>query len=171
MQSTVWLTFDNIVGILKLHCGIVSRLRFTKSGYCGYYSSKPVHHPVKVGIKAMDSLKPGTVSANDDHEDREIESPELQEQATAPGDDREIKWEVVTKTAGLTPAEIIAQRLQSEGIPARAWQEGAGQAFGLTVGLLGNGYVIVPEPYLEQAKAILAEPVEYDEMLPADEED
>ena len=49
------------------------------------------------------------------------------------------KWEVVTKTAGLNTAEIIVGRLMAEGIPARAWQEGAGQAFGLTVGLLGNG--------------------------------
>jgi hypothetical protein len=65
----------------------------------------------------------------------------------------------------LAPAEIIAQRLQSEGIPARAWQEGAGQAFGLTVGLLGNGYVIVPEAYLEEAKAILAESIEDDDLL------
>ena len=83
-------------------------------------------------------------------------------------DEQETKWEVVTKTAGLTPAEIIAQRLQSEGIPARAWQEGAGQAFGLTVGLLGNGYVIVPETYLEEAKAILEEVIDSDD-LPYDE--
>ena len=80
-----------------------------------------------------------------------------------PGGDHEVKWEVVTKTPGLAPAEIIAQRLRSEGIPARAWQEGAGQAFGLTVGLLGDGYVIVPEPYLDQAKAILAESIEPDD--------
>jgi len=83
-------------------------------------------------------------------------------------DEQGIKWEVVVKTAGLTPAEIIAQRLQSEGIPARAWQEGAGQAFGLTVGLLGNGYVIVPETYLEEAKAILEEVIDSDD-LPYDE--
>jgi hypothetical protein len=79
------------------------------------------------------------------------------------GDQKETKWEVVTKTAGLAPAQIIAQRLEAEGIPARAWQEGAGQAFGLTVGLLGNGYVMVPESYLDQAKAILASSEEFDE--------
>jgi hypothetical protein len=83
--------------------------------------------------------------------------------ATNPGDQKETKWEVVTKTAGLAPAQIIAQRLEAEGIPARAWQEGAGQALGLTVGLLGNGYVMVPEPYLDQAKAILASSEEFDE--------
>lgn len=81
---------------------------------------------------------------------------------TTPGGSQETNWEVVTKTAGLVPAQIIAERLQSEGIPARAWQEGAGQAFGLTVGLLGTGHVIVPKAYVEQAKAILAAPAEDD---------
>ena len=84
-------------------------------------------------------------------------------------DEQETKWEVVVKTAGLAPAEIIAQRLESEGIPARAWQEGAGQAFGLTVGLLGNGYVIVPEPFLDQAKAILEESIDIDDIPFEDE--
>jgi hypothetical protein len=81
--------------------------------------------------------------------------------AETTGGDKETRWEVVTKTAGLPPAQIIAGRLQSEGIPARAWQEGAGQAFGLTIGLLGTGYVEVPEAYVEKAKEILA--VVYDE--------
>jgi hypothetical protein len=83
------------------------------------------------------------------------------EKTTTPGGDHEIRWKVATKTAGIAPATIIAGRLQAEGIPARAWQEGAGQAYGLTVGLLGDGYVMVPDTYLEQAKALLAE--EFDE--------
>jgi hypothetical protein len=78
-----------------------------------------------------------------------------------PGGKQEVRWEVVAKTAGLTPAIVIAGRLQAEGIQARAWQEGAGQAIGLSVGLLGTGYVTVPEFLVEKAKAILAEP--YDE--------
>ena len=118
----------------------------------------------------MDTLTSGSISSDDEQEDQDAESPETQENATTPGGDRDIKWEVVTKTAGLTPAEIIAQRLQSEGIPARAWQEGAGQAFGLTVGLLGNGYVIVPAPYLEEAKAILEESIDADDIPFEDEE-
>lgn len=71
------------------------------------------------------------------------------------GGDREIKWKVVTETAGLATAEVIVGRLLAEGIPARAWQEGAGQALGLTIGLLGTGHVIVPEDYLSEAKQIL----------------
>lgn len=90
---------------------------------------------------------------------------------TTPGGSQETKWEVVTETAGLIAAQIIAERLQAEGIPARAWQEGAGQAFGLTVGLLGTGHVIVPKAYLEQARAILATPVDEDDLEESDFEE
>jgi hypothetical protein len=67
-----------------------------------------------------------------------------------------VRWEVVEKTSGITVAELIAGRLQAEGIPARAWQEGAGEALGLMVGLLGTAHVVVPEEFAEQARAILA---------------
>jgi hypothetical protein len=78
------------------------------------------------------------------------------EHATTPGDVEQVIWEVVERTNGITPAEIIAGRLQAEGIPARAWQEGAGEALGLMVGLLGTGHVAVPQQYADQARAILA---------------
>lgn len=84
-------------------------------------------------------------------------------QTTTPSHKSEIRWEIVARMPGLTPAIILAGRLQSEGIPARAWQEGAGQALGLTVGLLGTGYVAVPEEYVAQAQAILDEEVAIDE--------
>ncbi len=82
--------------------------------------------------------------------------------STYPGGQKEVKWEIVAEVAGITLATIIAGRLQTHGIPVRAWQEGAGQALGLTVGLLGTGYVAVPEEFVEQTKAILAEDVEID---------
>ncbi len=80
-----------------------------------------------------------------------------QEQASDPTNsgNREVRWEVVARTPGITPAHIIAGRLQTEGIPARAWQEAAGQAYGITVGLLGTGYVAVPEEFVEDALEIL----------------
>lgn len=81
---------------------------------------------------------------------------------------RQVKWEVVAKTSGIMPAEIIAGRLRADGIPARAWQEGAGEALGLFVGLLGMGHVVVPEEFAEEARAILAEDEEWDD---ADEEE
>ena len=70
---------------------------------------------------------------------------------------KETRWEEVATTFGITAAQILAGRLHSEGIPARAWQESAGQATGLVVGLLGMGHVIVPEEYVEQALDILAD--------------
>jgi hypothetical protein len=74
---------------------------------------------------------------------------------TTSGKSREVRWIVVKRTPGITVAEIYVGHLQSEGIPARAWQEGAGEALGLTVGLLGTAHVVVPEEYVDQAQAIL----------------
>ncbi len=71
------------------------------------------------------------------------------------GGSKEIKWETVARTAGLMPATIMAGRLQAENIPVRAWQEGAGQALGLTVGILGTGHVAVPEEFADLALEIL----------------
>jgi hypothetical protein len=76
---------------------------------------------------------------------------------TSPGTPQEIRWVVVKRTPGITVAEIYVGHLQSEGIPARAWQEGAGEALGLTVGLLGTAHVVVPEEFVAQAQAILTE--------------
>lgn len=81
---------------------------------------------------------------------------------TSPGEKKEILWEVVAKTDGLVTAQILVGRLQAEGLLARAWQEGAGRALGLTVGLLGTGYVMVPKEDVARAKAILEEDVELD---------
>ncbi|SRR5690606_21706554 len=80
-----------------------------------------------------------------------------------PGGQDEVKWEVVAETMGLLPAQIIAGRLQSEGLPARAWQESAGLVHGLTIGPLGTGYVSVPESVAEQAREILNRDEEADE--------
>jgi hypothetical protein len=73
-----------------------------------------------------------------------------------PAPSHEVVWRNVMKTGGILQAQIMAGRLQAEGIPARAWQEGAGGALGLTVGLLGTGYLDVPEEYVAQAQEILA---------------
>lgn len=83
-------------------------------------------------------------------------------QLKSAGGSGEVRWEVVARTAGLTPATIMAGRLQSEGIPARAWQEGAGRALGLTVGILGTGFVAVPEDFVEKAQEILADESQID---------
>ena len=82
---------------------------------------------------------------------------------TTPGDKKEVHWVEVAQTFGLAQAHIMAGRLKSEGIPAYAWQEGAGQAAGLVVGLLGAGHVMVPEEFETQALDILSDVEEIDE--------
>ena len=77
------------------------------------------------------------------------------ERASKPGGRTEVRWKLVASAAGLTTAMVIAGRLKSEGIPVHAWQEGAGQAIGLTVGILGTAHVAVPEEYADQARRIL----------------
>lgn len=105
-------------------------------------------------------------------DDLDDEKTQKESRDTSPSGSTEIRWEVVAKTAGLTPAQIIADRLIVEGIPARAWQEGAGQAIGLTVGMLGTGHVVVPEEYVDKARQILAETYEDDSNFDdLDEED
>ncbi|MCO5186145.1 MAG: hypothetical protein M9918_20255 [Anaerolineae bacterium] len=80
-------------------------------------------------------------------------------------------WHIVAETAGIMNAEIIAGRLQAEGIQAQAiWREGAGgEGFGITVGNMGAAYVIVPQALATDAEAILA--IEYDDDDEFDDED
>jgi hypothetical protein len=95
--------------------------------------------------------------------EEQSQTAEWETQETHPGGRQEIRWKVVAKTSGITPAHIIAGRLQADGIPARAWQEAAGQAIGLTVGLLGTGHVEVPEEYYDQAIQLLESDEAFDE--------
>lgn len=83
-------------------------------------------------------------------------------QSAASGGPQEVRWQVVAEAPGLLPARIIADRLQSENIPAHAWQESVGQAFGMVFGPLGTGFVSVPEEYVETAQQILADVGEID---------
>jgi hypothetical protein len=68
-------------------------------------------------------------------------------------------WTVLTDTVGLLPAEMTASRLRSEGIPAWAWQEGAGQGYDLSLGPPGTGHVGVMKKDVVEARAILSEDV------------
>lgn len=73
------------------------------------------------------------------------------------------QWTKVTETMGLITAEMITARLRSEGILAWAWQEGAGQALGLSVGTLGTGHVVVMKKDVAQAQEILATELDADQ--------
>ena len=71
------------------------------------------------------------------------------------------EWVVVEVTDGLLNAQIVAEHLHAEGILAIATQEGAGRALGLTVGVLGEGRVLVPAEFEAQARELLDITVEY----------
>ena len=70
-----------------------------------------------------------------------------------------IDWKIVCTTTNEMEAEVVAGRLQSEGITARIHQEPAGRAFGVTVGLLGEVAVLVDSHQYWRAKEILDTPV------------
>jgi hypothetical protein len=67
-----------------------------------------------------------------------------------------LHWQVIYTTAGLGQATIVKSLLDSAGIPTELSQEGAGAAFGFTVGALGLVDVLVPEDRAAEAEAILA---------------
>jgi hypothetical protein len=75
-----------------------------------------------------------------------------------------MEWKLLTKLYGMLDAQMLAGRLEAEGIPTQMWQEGAGKAYGLTVGQLGEVHVLVPEAEWERARAI--EAADYSHTLP-----
>lgn len=85
------------------------------------------------------------------------EGGKAREGETTGGDDEPVEWVPVATAMGEIEANVIAGRLNSEGIPTRIRQESAGAALGLTVGL-GQILVLVPEPVVERAVRILEEP-------------
>ncbi len=62
---------------------------------------------------------------------------------------------VVYTTAGPGPAEILKSTLEAAGIPAELSREGAGAAYGLTVGPLGMVDILVPADRAAEATALL----------------
>ena len=68
---------------------------------------------------------------------------------------RKIRDEVVYIANGMLQAESIKIMLESFGIPAFTNQEGAGSAYGFTVGMLGEVEVVVPLQYIAEAKKII----------------
>lgn len=74
---------------------------------------------------------------------------------TTPGSAEPIQWVSVAAALGPAQAEILRGRLETEGIPARVAQEAAGGVYGLTVGLLGQVDVLVPEEQAARAREIL----------------
>jgi hypothetical protein len=66
------------------------------------------------------------------------------------------EWKVVYHTTNEMEAQVIAGRLESEGIRVRVHQEPAGRAYGIAVGLLGAVAVLVRSEDYERALELLA---------------
>ena len=65
------------------------------------------------------------------------------------------KWVSVSRIQGDLQAELLRGLLEAQEIPVLLSREGAGRAFGLTVGSLGEVEVLVPEPFAQEAKTII----------------
>jgi hypothetical protein len=69
----------------------------------------------------------------------------------------EDQWEVVYETSGPFQAEMLRGILEANQIPVFLSQEGAGKAYGLTFGRLGQVQVLVPHSKFEIAQKLVQE--------------
>ena len=64
-------------------------------------------------------------------------------------------WKVVYRASGMTIAQIIAGRLETEGIPVELRYDAAVTIYALTVDGLGEVKITVPVEQMEKAREIL----------------
>jgi hypothetical protein len=67
----------------------------------------------------------------------------------------ETKWEIVHSESGMAKANIVAGRLESEGIPTKLKYEAVGAIYAITVDGLGQIDILVPAEHVESAREIL----------------
>ena len=65
-------------------------------------------------------------------------------------------WEAVATASGMTQANIITGRLQSEGIPTKLHYEAVGTIYAVTIDGLGEVRILVPVADWERAREILS---------------
>ena len=65
-------------------------------------------------------------------------------------------WEAVATASGMTQANIIAGRLESEGIPTKLDYEAAGAIYAITIDGLGEVRILVPVDDWERAREVLS---------------
>ena len=65
------------------------------------------------------------------------------------------KWELITKVSGELQAELLGNLLKAQGVKVFLNQEGAGRAYGLTVGPMGEVQILVPEHQSQEARRII----------------
>ncbi|MGD8586536.1 MAG: hypothetical protein PVJ75_14390 [Chloroflexota bacterium] len=83
-----------------------------------------------------------------------------EEEAEAPAPDfadqqSDADWVQLKTATGPEEAALEVAFLRANGVEAFTWQEGAGHAYGLTVGLLGASHIMVKEDQLELARSII----------------
>lgn len=67
----------------------------------------------------------------------------------------ETPWEVVAEVPGSLQAELLRGLLEANDIQVLLLQEGAGRAYGLTVGPLGMVKIMVPAHQAQEASTLL----------------
>ncbi len=105
-------------------------------------------------------------------QDEEAE-PEHEGGMSVTGGGGEVEPVVVWEAANRMEAQIVAGRLESEGIPTILQGEAVGTIYGLTTGNLARTVVLVPAPLADRAAAILESDVDWAEAgdeLPDDSE-
>lgn len=75
------------------------------------------------------------------------------------------KWEVAHVASGMINANIVAGRLETDGIPVKLRYEAVGVIYGLTLDGLGEVRIMVPSGYLKRAREVLAESYEEDDFM------
>jgi hypothetical protein len=76
----------------------------------------------------------------------------------------EEKWEVAYTASGITNANIVVGRLETDGIPTRLKYEAVGTIYAITIDGLGKVDVLVPANYLEKAREVLSQTYEDKDM-------
>jgi hypothetical protein len=74
-------------------------------------------------------------------------------------------WEAVTTASGMTQANIIVGRLESEGIPTKLYYDAAGAIYAVTIDGLGEVRILVPVNDWEKAKEILSRSYDEGDLL------
>jgi hypothetical protein len=67
----------------------------------------------------------------------------------------EESWSVAVTASGMAAAQVMAGRLEVEGVPVRLRYDVAGSLYAVTVNGLGAVRILVPEVYVQQARTIL----------------
>ena len=69
----------------------------------------------------------------------------------------EEKWAVACRASGMTTANIIVGRLETEGIPTRLKYEAVGAIYAITIDGLGEVEIMVPGTLLDKAREVLSQ--------------